>query len=63
MSLITSIRDRLRKRSENVKVRGTLQGILFASALLLIGFGLLRGEAVVVLRKAVHVCLECIGIG
>ena len=32
-------------------------------ALCFIGIGLLRGENLVVLQKAVHICLECIGIG
>ncbi len=32
-------------------------------ALCCIGIGLLRGENLVVLQKAVHICLECIGIG
>lgn len=39
-----------------------------ALGVFLLGFafmvlGIIRGEADVFLRKAVHVCLECIGIG
>lgn len=26
-------------------------------------YGLVRGEAGIVLNKAVHICLECIGLG
>jgi hypothetical protein len=32
-------------------------------ALLMMGFGINRGEMSVVLEKAIHICLECIGIG
>lgn len=31
--------------------------------LLLMIYGSFRGEAKVVLEKAVHICMECIGIG
>lgn len=34
-----------------------------ALGLLMIGYGVFRGEAEVVLAKAVNICLECIGIG
>lgn len=34
---------------------------LIAVAFMLFGFE--RGEAGVVLQKAIHICLECIGIG
>lgn len=37
-------------------------GILLAGAILM-GIGIWKGEAAVVLQKAVHICLECIGIG
>lgn len=29
----------------------------------MLGFGVLRGEAGVVLTKAIKLCLECVGIG
>lgn len=34
-----------------------------ALGLALMGFGIHRGEVLVVLTKAVNICLECIGIG
>lgn len=33
------------------------------AALVLMGIGLLSKELAVVLNKATHICLECIGIG
>lgn len=36
---------------------------LLALGLVFIALGLVRGEAGIVLTKAVRICLECIGIG
>lgn len=47
----------------NLQAKRVMQGVLFFAALLLFGFGIARGEAAVVLGKAIRICLECIGIG
>ena len=36
---------------------------IIAVGVVFLCFGIYRGEAMVVLRKAVNICLECIGIG
>lgn len=39
-------------------------GIAIAGiGLLLIGYGIVRGEMSVVIEKAINICTECIGIG
>ena len=40
-----------------------IQITILVLALVFIGVGLLREEHLVVLKKAVNICLECIGIG
>ena len=37
--------------------------IAAAAGLLLMAFGISRGEMSVVLEKAINICMECIGIG
>ena len=45
-------------------VRSRRSGISFAAAgLLMMAFGIFRGEMAVVFEKAVNICLECVGIG
>lgn len=43
--------------------RRNLLPLWFLLAAGVLSFGLWRGEADIVLRKAIRVCLECIGIG
>ena len=56
-------------KMQNKRVKGPLVPrkaaviVCMFVALCFIGVGLLRGENLVVLQKAVHICLECIGIG
>ena len=40
-----------------------LRAVFAAVALCFIGVGVMHGEFIEVLQKAVRVCLECIGIG
>lgn len=37
--------------------------LVFIIALAFIGIGIWRGEVQVLFRKAINVCLECIGLG
>ena len=37
--------------------------LISAAGIVLMFFGILRGEADTVLKKAILICLECIGIG
>lgn len=48
---------------DHTRHRPLLQGLFLLGGLVAFGLGLWRGEAAVVLQKAVKVCLECIGIG
>lgn len=44
--------------------RDCWKGILTAVfGILMIGYGVYRGETAAVLEKAINICLECIGIG
>jgi hypothetical protein len=40
-----------------------IRAAVFAAAVAFICIGLANGEAAVVLRKAMRICLECIGVG
>ncbi len=45
------------------KRRLLLQGGILLLGILSMAWGVKRGEAAIVLRKAVRVCMECIGLG
>jgi hypothetical protein len=45
------------------KLNKTLRYVLLILSLVFIFVGVFRGEHLIVLQKAVHICLECIGIG
>ncbi len=43
--------------------KAVFQGALLTAGAVMLCFGAMRGEAGVVLSKAIRLCLECIGIG
>ena len=47
----------------NLNYRRRIQCGLLIVALMMIGYGAVRGEAAVVLNKAIKLCMECVGIG
>ena len=52
------------ERSNKIlKYKKTSQIVLFITGITMISYGVIRGEAAVVLGKAIKLCLECVGIG
>lgn len=43
--------------------RRWIAGVLLLAAVMMIVYGMYRGEVSIVLNKAINVCLECIGLG
>ena len=46
-----------------LKYRKISQFILLITGVSMMSYGAVRGEATVVLSKAIKLCLECVGIG
>ena len=46
-----------------MKYKGILQGFFLITGVSMLTFGATRGEAAIVLGKAIKLCLECVGIG
>ena len=62
----TVINEKEMKESEktNMQLKQSLISlILLAAGVIMVLFGVLRGEAGIVLAKAIRLCLECVGIG
>jgi len=47
---------------KHVRAVNFLRGFAIIAGIACIALGLSRGEAAIVLRKAVRICLECIGV-
>lgn len=45
------------------KKKGAVRTAIVVIAACFLVYGVLRGEAAIVLNKAVNICLECIGLG
>jgi hypothetical protein len=48
---------------KRINQRFFIQIVILLVGVIMMTFGLLRGEALEILRKAIVVCMECIGIG
>lgn len=46
-----------------INKKAIAQSALLLAAVLMISFGIWRGEADTVLTKAIRLCMECVGIG
>lgn len=54
---------KIRNKGMEKRTRGLIAGVLLVVAIMMIVYGIYRGEVSIVLNKAVNVCLECIGLG
>ena len=55
---------KLRKGKDMKQInRAAAQITLLAAAILMIGYGAMRGETATVLSKAIKLCMGCVGIG
>ena len=45
------------------KKKAILQAVLLLAGVLMIVYGVWRGEAETVFSKAIRLCMECVGIG
>ena len=62
----TVINEKEMKESEKTNMQlnqSLIRLILLAAGVIMVLFGVLRGEAGIVLAKAIRLCLECVGIG
>ena len=50
-------------KMQNIIIYIIMPSILLITGVVLIAFGIWRGELQIIMEKAVMVCLECIGIG
>ena len=46
-----------------MKCKKISQSALLITGITMVSYGVIRGEAAVVLGKAIKLCLECVGIG
>lgn len=46
-----------------MKCKKSSQIVLLITGIAMVSYGVIRGEAAVVLGKAIKLCLECVGIG
>ncbi|RHP10058.1 CD1871A family CXXC motif-containing protein [Dorea sp. AF36-15AT] len=46
-----------------MKCKKSSQIVLLITGITMVSYGVVRGEAAVVLGKAIKLCLECVGIG